>query len=71
MFFILDISFFFWMFFYFTLFFAGKISILSSMECKFSTTPRGSSNWSGWRIEVEKYIGECIGQRMLEDLDLR
>jgi hypothetical protein len=30
-----------------------------------------SSNWSGWCIDVEKYIGECIGQRMLEDLDLR
>jgi hypothetical protein len=30
-----------------------------------------SSNWSGWRIDTEKYIGECIGQKMLEDLDLR
>ena len=30
-----------------------------------------SSNWSGWNIDTEKYIGECIGQKMLEDLGLR
>ncbi len=30
-----------------------------------------STNWSGWRTDVEKYIGECIGQKMLEEMGLR
>ena len=30
-----------------------------------------NSNWTGWQIDFEKYIGECHGYQTLVDMDLR
>lgn len=30
-----------------------------------------NTNWSGWDIDFEKYIGNCYGYQALVELDLR
>ena len=30
-----------------------------------------NTNWSGWDIDFEKYIGKCYGYQALVELDLR
>lgn len=30
-----------------------------------------NTNWSGWNIDFEKYIGKCYGYQALVELDLR
>jgi hypothetical protein len=30
-----------------------------------------NTNWSGWDIDFEKYIGQCYGYQGLVELDLR
>ena len=30
-----------------------------------------NTNWSGWHIDYEKYIGKCYGYQTLVEMDLR